>query len=225
MEIHLNLFEKYDYLDVESFRKLTDKYGSFSNMSREYGVELFGERFVASEILFIIAGFRDEAIQRKLLEKQSNPTGAKRIFRHGEYLEVHWRKDWEAFHVEWMKFCIMQKYHQNPEWVRLLNATHGKMIVEDSTMQTSPSSWFWGAKDTQKAKMVRAERKRLRQQGLLNKAQMDRRILELYPTIQGNGYYEGFNTMGKLLTMLRDNNGVLEYRLPDDVVILGNKIK
>ncbi|MDR1169423.1 MAG: hypothetical protein LBK97_01145 [Prevotellaceae bacterium] len=74
MEINLNLFEKYDYPNVESFRKLTDKYGSFSNMSHEYGIELFGERFIASEILFIMAGFRDETIQRKLLEKQSNPT-------------------------------------------------------------------------------------------------------------------------------------------------------
>lgn len=46
-----------------------------------------------------------------------------------------------------MKFCIIQKYHQNPQWVELLNSTKGKMILEDSTMQTGISSSFWGAKD------------------------------------------------------------------------------
>jgi predicted NAD-dependent protein-ADP-ribosyltransferase YbiA (DUF1768 family) len=223
MEVHLNLFEKYDCQDVVAFRKLGDHYGALSNMSREYGIELFGTRFVASEILYIMAGFRDEAIQRELLAKQNNPVGAKRIFRHGEYLEKHWRRDWEMFHVEWMKFCIMLKYSQNPQWVKLLNSTKGKMIIEDSTMQTSPASWFWSVKDLQKAKRIRAERKRLKKQGDMNKAQIDSEILKYYFTV-GGGFYEGCNTMGKLPAMLRDGNGMLDCRLPDDIYILGNKI-
>jgi hypothetical protein len=30
--------------------------------------------------------------------------------------------------------------------------------------------------------------------------------------------------MGKLLTMLRDNGGILHCDLPDDIYILGNKV-
>ncbi|MDR0834220.1 MAG: NADAR family protein [Candidatus Symbiothrix sp.] len=223
MEIVLGKSEKYAAKDVVTFRKLNDRYGSLSNMSREYGIELFDTQFIASEMLYIAAGFRDEAIQRELL-KHSNPTGAKRIFRHGVYLEQHWRKDWEQFNVEWMKYCIMLKYRQNPLWVALLNSTKGKMILEDSSMQTSTTSLFWGAKDTLKAKMVKAERRRLKKLGNMNKTQIKRQMDELYPTIVGNGYYEGCNTMGKLLTMLRDNSGILHCDLPDDIYILGNKV-
>jgi hypothetical protein len=118
----------------------------------------------------------------------------------------------------------MLKYRQNPQWVKLLNSTKGKMIIEDSTMQTSPASWFWGAKDLQKAKLVRAERKRLKKQGIMNKTQLYSEVLKYYSTVDG-GFYDGCNTMGKLLTMLRDGNGVLDCRLPDDIYILGNKIQ
>jgi hypothetical protein len=118
----------------------------------------------------------------------------------------------------------MLKYRQNPQWVALLNSTKGKMILEDSSMQTSTTSEFWGAKDTLKAKMVREERRRLKKLGNMSKAQIDRKMYELYPTIVGNGYYEGCNTMGKLLTMLRDNGGILPCNLPDDIYILGNKV-
>lgn len=118
----------------------------------------------------------------------------------------------------------MLKYRQNPAWVRILNSTRGKMIVEDSSMQTSPTSWFWGAKDLAKAKLVRAERKRLNKLGTMNKAQIDREILKYYNSIRGDGF-EGFNTMGKLLTSLRDNDGQLDYRLPEDIYILGNNSK
>lgn len=219
--IELNKWERYNYQDVITFRKLDGEYGSFSNMSKQYGIELFGIQFVASEILYMIAGFKDEAIQKELL-KENNPTKAKRIFRHGDYLRKHWRKDWDSFNIEWMKFCLVQKYVQNPEWVELLNTTKGKIIIEDTTMQTGISSSFWGAKDLLKRTILSSKRNSLKSKKL-SKEQIEIELDKMYLNI-GDGCFQGVNNMGKLLTMLRDNNGVLSYSLPDDIYILGNKI-
>lgn len=220
--IELNKWEIFDCKNVITFRKLDQKYGAFSNMSRDYGIELFGIQFVASEILYMIAGFIDESIQKELL-KENNPTKAKRTFRNGDYSRKHWRKDWNQFNIDWMKFCIMQKYNQNPEWVELLNSTKGKMILEDSTMQTGSTSSFWGAKDVLKSKMVREKRNELKQDKSLSKEEIEEQIENLYPNI-GDGYFQGVNNMGKLLTLLREENGILDYSLPNDIYILGNKV-
>jgi len=219
--IELNKWELYDSQDVVTFRKLNGEYGAFSNMSKQYGIELFNIQFVASEILYMIVGFKDKAIQQELL-KENNPTKAKRIFRHGDYLKKHWRKDWNNFNIEWMKFCIIQKYRQNPQWVELLNSTKGKMILEDSTMQTGVSSSFWGAKDFLKRTNLSNKRNSLKSEKL-SKELIEIELDKIYPTV-GDGYFQGVNNMGKLLTMLRDSNGVLSYSLPDDIYILGNKI-
>ena len=67
--IELNKWEIYNVEDVVTFRKLNQKYGEFSNMSTNYGIELFDIQFVASEILYMIAGFKNESIQRELLKE------------------------------------------------------------------------------------------------------------------------------------------------------------
>jgi predicted NAD-dependent protein-ADP-ribosyltransferase YbiA (DUF1768 family)/DNA-binding Xre family transcriptional regulator len=222
--IELNKWEHYNYQDVITFRKLHGKYGAFSNMFTEYEIELFGIQFVASEILYMIAGFTDISIQKELL-KVKNPTTAKRKFRNGDYGRIHWCKGWNQFNIDWMKFCIMQKYNQNPEFVNSLNSTKGKMILEDSTMQTGTTSFYWGAKDISKKRMINEKRKYLKENTSLSSKQIDKQIEEIYPDVVGDGYYQGVNTMGKLLTLLRDNNGILHYTLPDDIYIQGNHIK
>lgn len=219
--VELNKWEIYDSKNVVTFRKLDGEYGAFSNMSKQFGIELFGIQFVASEILYMAAGFKDKSIQEELL-KENNPTKAKRIFRHGVYLKKHWRKNWINFNLEWMKFCLVQKYIQNPEWVDLLNSTKGKLIIEDSTMQTGVSSSFWGAKDILKRTILSSRRSYLKSKNI-PKEQIDIELDEIY-SIVGDGYFQGVNTMGKLLTMLRDKNGSLTYSLPNDIYILGNKI-
>lgn len=219
--IELNKWELYNSQDVVTFRKLDGEYGAFSNMSKQYGIELFNIQFIASELLYMIAGFKDRIIQQELL-KENNPTKAKRIFRHGIYLKKYWRKDWNSFNIEWMKFCLVQKYRQNPTWVELLNSTRGKMILEDSTMQTGVSSSFWGAKDLLKRNIISEKRSFLKSKGL-SKEEIDFELDKIYLTV-GDGYFQGVNNMGKLLTMLRDNNGALNYSLPDDIYILGYKI-
>lgn len=220
--IELNKWEIYNSHEVVAFRKLDGEYGAFSNMSKQYGVELFGIQFLASEMLYMIAGFKDKSIQKELL-KENNPTKAKRIFRHGDYLKKHWRKDWNNFNLEWMKFCIVQKYAQNPEWANLLDSTRGKIIVEDSTMQTGISSSFWGAKDLLRRNIISEKRSFLKSKGL-SKEEIDIELDKIYLTV-GDGYFQGVNNMGKLLTLLRDNDGMLNYTLPNDIYILGNKIK
>jgi len=219
--IELNKWETYSSKDVVTFRKLNGEYGAFSNMSKQYEIELFGIRFVASEMLYMIVGFKDKSIQKELL-KENNPTKAKRIFRHGDYLKKYWRKDWNNFNIEWMKFCIVQKYAQNPEWVSLLNSTKGKIILEDSTMQNGISSSYWGAKDFLRRNIISEKRSFLKSKGL-SKEEIDIELDKIYFTV-GDGYFQGVNNMGKLLTLLRDNNGVLNYSLPNDIYILGNKI-
>lgn len=219
--IELNKWEIYDSKNIVTFRKLDSEYGSFSNMSKQYGIELFGIQFIASEILYMIAGFKDKAIQEELL-RENNPTKAKRIFRHGNYLKKHWRKDWNNFNLEWMKFCLVQKYAQNPEWIELLNSTNGKIIIEDSTMQNGVSSSYWGAKDLLRRNIISEKRSFLKSKGL-SKEEIDIELDKIYTTV-GDGYFQGVNNMGKLLTILRDNNGEIDYTLPNDIYILGHKI-
>lgn len=219
--VELNKWEIYNSKNVVTFRKLDGEYGAFSNMSKQFGIELFGIRFIASEMLYMIAGFKDKYIQNELL-KENNPTKAKRIFRHGDYLKKHRRKDWNSFNLEWMKFCLVQKYTQNPEWVSLLNSTEGKIIIEDSTMQNGVSSSYWGAKDLLRRNIISEKRNLLKSKGL-SKEEIDIELDKIYLTV-GDGYFQGINNMGKLLTILRDNNGFLTYSLPNDICILGNKI-
>ena len=47
------------------------------------------------------------------------------------------------------------------------------------------------------------------------------RLIEL----EGKRYYFGCNVLGKLLVQLRDNNGKLDYSLPDDMHLFGEPIK
>lgn len=220
--IELHKWDIYDSHNVVTFRKLDGEYGAFSNMSKQFGIELFGIQFVASEMLYMIAGFKDKSIQEELL-KENNPTKAKRIFRHGVYLKKHWRKDWSSFNLEWMKFCLVQKYVQNPKWVDLLNSTKDKIIIEDSTMQNGISSSYWGAKDLLKRHIISEKRSSLKAKKV-SKEEIDFELDKIYSTV-GDGYFQGVNNMGKLLTLLRDNNGKLNYTLPNDIHILGNKIK
>ena len=42
--------------------------------------------------------------------------------------------------------------------------------------------------------------------------------------LEGEKYYFGCNVLGKLLVQLRDNNGVLDYKLPDDMHLFGKPI-
>jgi predicted NAD-dependent protein-ADP-ribosyltransferase YbiA (DUF1768 family) len=198
-------------------------------MSTRFGIKLFDVQFIASEILYMIAGFKDKSIQEELL-RENNPTKAKRIFRNGIYKEKYWRKDWHQFNLDWMKFCISQKYLQNPEWVKLLNSTKGKIILEDSSMHRGNTSFYWGAKNLLKAKIIRERCSSLREElSHLSKSQKKKEVENLaeylYPITVGDGYYQGVNNMGKLLTILRDNNGILDYSLPNNIYILGNKVE
>lgn len=43
-------------------------------------------------------------------------------------------------------------------------------------------------------------------------------------TVDGREYFVGCNMHGKLLKQLRDNNGVLDYHLPDDLRIFGKSV-
>ena len=42
--------------------------------------------------------------------------------------------------------------------------------------------------------------------------------------VDGKNFYFGCNVLGKLLAQLRDNNGVLDYKLPDDMHLFGEPI-
>lgn len=46
------------------------------------------------------------------------------------------------------------------------------------------------------------------------------RLIEL----EGKSYYFGCNVLGKLLACLRDNDGRLDYKLPEDMHLFGEPI-
>ena len=78
-----------------------------------------------------------------------------------------------------MKFCLAQKYAQNPEWVDLLNSTKDKIIIEDSTMQSGISSSYWGAKDLLKRHIISEKRSSLKAKKI-SKEEIDFELNRIY---------------------------------------------
>lgn len=218
-------WENYRAEDIATFRKLEGENGILSNM---YKVELnlFGHKIESGENLYIAGRFEDIELQRWIISHK-NPSGCKRECQQYKHLE---RSDWKSINIEYMKFCIALKYQQSEEFRNVLHSTGNKIIVEDSSLQTGFYSYFWGAKDRGKRDSIAQKRKELKEQythvslpKTKKEALIAETIAQYYPTV-GNGIYEGCNTMGKLLTMLRGSNGKLKYTLPDNLNIMGHSV-
>lgn len=257
-EIVFGRTEHYKAADIITFSKLSGKYGAFSNMSTAYPVDLFGHHCRTSEHLFIALRFSGyPEIQKEVLE-YDNAMWCKKIFvGSGKYKSYH-HPNWHDadFDVEVMKFVVSLKYEQNEGFRRLLDATKGKIIVEDATMQnTTESVLKWGCQDLQKRDLIKqtrnsvrryisalrkeaisreetlkhprteAAQKRHEQKMRQMKSNIDK-VQEIYEeTLFEHCHYtmSGENSMGKILTTIRDN-GRIDYDLKFPLYLFDHRI-
>ena len=144
--------EKYDVkaVDCYAFRSSKDvKNGINLRLGNMVGGFLFdvqGIQFQTSESAYICGAFsRDIDIHRTIQKELAvckNGFVAKKFIRKRHESEM--RDDWDNFNVEWMKYVVWCKCC-NPEFARLLlSIPAGCNIVEDSTVQRSTTSSFWG---------------------------------------------------------------------------------
>lgn len=257
-EIVFGRTEHYEAADIITFSKLSGKYGAFSNMSTAYPVDLFGCHCPTSEHLFIalrFSGYPD--LQHEILEYE-NAMWCKKIFVGSSKYKAYHHPNWHDnyFDVEVMKFVVSLKYEQNEGFRRLLDATKGKIIVEDATMQnTTESSLRWGCQDLQKKDLIKqtrnsvrryisairkeaisreetlknprtaAAQKRHEQKMRQMKSNIDK-VQEIYEeTLFEHCHYtmSGENSMGKILTTIRDN-GRIDYDLKFPLYLFDHRI-
>lgn len=257
-EIVYGRTEHYKAADIITFSKLSGKYGAFSNMSTAYPVDLFGHHCPTSEHLFIalrFSGYPD--LQHEILEYE-NAMWCKKIFVGSSKYKAYHHPNWHDadFDVEVMKFVVSLKYEQNEGFRRFLDATKGKIIVEDATMQnTTESVLKWGCQDLQKKDLIKqtrnsvrryisairkeaisreetlknprtaAAQKRHEQKMRQMKSNIDK-VQEIYEeTLFEHCHYtmSGENSMGKILTTIRDN-GRIDYDLKFPLYLFDHRI-
>lgn len=258
-EIVFGRTEHYKAADIITFSKLSGKYGAFSNMSTAYPVDLFGHHCRTSEHLFIalrFSGYPD--LQKEILEYE-NAMWCKKVFvgssKYRKYHHPNWHDNY--FDVEVMKYVVCLKYEQNEGFRRLLDATRGKIIVEDATMQnTTESVLKWGCQDLQKKDLIKQTRNSVRRyisalrkeaisrEGTLKnprteaaqrrheqkmrqmKSNIDKVQVIYEETLLEHCHYtmSGENSMGKILTTIRDN-GRIDYDLKFPLYFFEYEIK
>lgn len=257
-EIVFGRTEHYKAADIITFSKLSGKYGAFSNMSTAYPVDLFGHHCRTSEHLFIalrFSGYPD--LQKEILEYE-NAMWCKKVFvgssKYRKYHHPNWHDNY--FDVEVMKYVVCLKYEQNEGFRRLLDATRGKIIVEDATMQnTTESVLKWGCQDLQKKDLIKQTRNSVRRyisalrkeaisrEGTLKnprteaaqkrheqkmrqmKSNIDKVQVIYEETLLEHCHYtmSGENSMGKILTTIRDN-GRIDYDLKFPLYLFDHRI-
>lgn len=258
-EIVFGRTEHYKAADIITFSKLSGKYGAFSNMSTAYPVDLFGYHCPTSEHLFIALRFSGyPELQKEVLE-YDNAMWCKKVFVGSSKYKKYHHPNWHDadFDVEVMKFVVSLKYEQNEGFRRLLDATKGKIIVEDATMQnTTESVLKWGCQDLQKRDLIKqtrnsvrryisalrkeaisreetlknprteAAQKRHEQKMRQMKSNIDK-VQEIYEETlfeHCNYALTGKNSMGKILTMIRDH-GHIDYDLKFPLYFFEHEIK
>jgi ribA/ribD-fused uncharacterized protein len=120
------------------FRRPSDEFGGFSNMSISFPLNVLGVQVPSSEHLYQAMRFTHEPdIQRQVLETKS-PMNAKKVAREWD----EWtRSDWMEIRVDVMRWTLRTKLAQHvSQFGSLLKSTRSRPIVEWSRHDS-----FWGA--------------------------------------------------------------------------------
>lgn len=139
--------EEYNLNSVIPFRKVNEAYGAFSNMSREYPINCNGNFFITSEHLYIALRFSGQDDIQKQIQEHKNAMFCKKCFVNAKKYSEYRVQNWDEICIDVMKYVLKLKYEQNPEFVKLLESTGDKYIVEDTTFHKGERSFFWGCKN------------------------------------------------------------------------------
>lgn len=123
---------------VCAFRRPSDTFGGFSNMSKSWPLNLFGQRIRSSEHLYQMMRFTHEPEIQELVRAARTPMQSKRVSR--EWTEMT-RPDWDDIRVDVMRWTLRVKLSQHVKrFGDLLQSTGNRDIVEWSKHDS-----FWGA--------------------------------------------------------------------------------
>ena len=126
-----------------SFCKVKDPHGVFSNFAPT-PIAVDGITFSSAESLFQVMKFTDTEARCEIYSKAGQ--GLKMTAKHYEKA-VGVRHDWGMLIVDALKYVLMLKYEQSPEFRKELTSTGNKYIVEDQTSFKKPADTY-GAKPT-----------------------------------------------------------------------------
>ena len=139
--------ENYPIAECIPIRKVKDEWGLFCNFAPTPLV-VDGVTFESSEELFQLMKFKDEDVIRRI--RAGITMGGKACHQikmtAKSYEKAYRRPDWGQMILDAMKFCLMLKYEQCPEFCDLLQKSAGKYIVEDQTSMPKKNPDAWGVK-------------------------------------------------------------------------------
>ncbi|MCF0177627.1 MAG: NADAR family protein [Bacteroidales bacterium] len=122
--------------DCVCIRKISEEWGIFGNFART-PIVVDGVTFRSAEHLYHTMKFADGQSVCEMYRKNSKQW-AKRLENEDKR-----RHDWGSMLIDAMKFCLMMKYVQVPEFRQELERSRGKYIVEDESKRRVST---WGAK-------------------------------------------------------------------------------
>jgi ribA/ribD-fused uncharacterized protein len=130
-----------------SFHKVADEWGLLCNFAHT-PITIEGITFKSAEQLYQMMKFTDpDIIQRIWTGITNNGKVCHEIKRTVKsYEAVYRREDWPGILVDAMKFVLVQKYRQCPEFASLLSKSRGCYIVEDQTAFPKRYADAWGVK-------------------------------------------------------------------------------
>jgi ribA/ribD-fused uncharacterized protein len=130
-----------------AFTKVTDEWGLLCNFAHT-PIVVEGVEFRSAEQLYQMMKFTDpEIIQRIWTGVTRAGKVCHEIKRTAKSYEPECRReDWPRILVDAMKFVLVQKYRQCPEFAALLSRSRGRYIVEDQTSFPKRSADAWGVK-------------------------------------------------------------------------------
>lgn len=127
--------------DCAVFFKVSEEFGSLSNMAGGYPLEVNDVEITSSEALYQALRFPDHPEIQQEIIVQASPMSAKMKAKKDGRKEKFSRADWNLVNVEIMRWCLRVKLVQHfDEFFETLMSTKARAIVERSRKDR-----FWGA--------------------------------------------------------------------------------
>jgi len=121
------------------FRKGTDEWGAFGNMTGGYPLYHNGVLWKSSEALYQASRFPDHPDIQEAIRQATNGFTAKLIAKSKIH---HTRSDWLDINIPCMVAVLYCKLNSNPQLWTLLEKTNDRDVVEHS----GKGDTFWGTK-------------------------------------------------------------------------------
>lgn len=224
-----------------AFRRKDDMhendYIPLGNMNQGFSYIMNGINFHTSESAYICGLFSDDSaihqrIQRQLID-ETNGYEAKKTIRAKN--EVIGRKDWNEFNVEWMLYVVWNKVKGNEEFRNiLLSIPQDAIIIENTTYQqvkANDTSAFWGCRNAKLKEFHSLYEKYLKQMIKSNTKRREKLMDDMMNNFCGMGVFEGNNTMGKILMIVKKclhegTEPLIDYDLLNrkNIHLLGTKL-